>query len=207
MSPSAARPGIAGIPGVATRRRPKKSTRRYLCPVIWRGRRRFSPISSVRRQRLCRRKTTPGQPLLSSQPGLAGAAQSRTGTVAFVAPMPLGKPRGGAVLLDGLTDSPAARAIWRNSGSSGVNAAGGAAFAGDTRTAPGGVNGGWLGEHWLAATRLAVRKATRLAGRTCRCIWSATLTGGALRAGVCPGWPEDPPASAAAVLLLSPIMA
>ncbi len=88
--------------------------------------------------------------------------------------MPLGKPRGGVVLLHGLTDSPYSvrylAQLWQQRGYVAV-----APRLPGHGTAPGALTAvDW--ETWLAATRLAVREATRLAGRTCRCIWSATLT-------------------------------
>ena len=76
--------------------------------------------------------------------------------------MPLGKPRGGVVLLHGLTDSPYSvrylAQLWQQRGYVAV-----APRLPGHGTAPGALTAvDW--ETWLAATRLAVREATRLAG-------------------------------------------
>ena len=76
--------------------------------------------------------------------------------------MPLGKPRGSVVLLHGLTDSPYSvrylAQLWQQRGYVAV-----APRLPGHGTAPGAVTAvDW--EIWLAATRLAVREATRLAG-------------------------------------------
>ncbi|SVW31102.1 alpha/beta hydrolase [Klebsiella pneumoniae] len=76
--------------------------------------------------------------------------------------MPLGKPRGSVVLLHGLTDSPYSvrylAQLWQQRGYVAV-----APRLPGHGTAPGALTAvDW--ETWLAATRLAVREATRLAG-------------------------------------------
>ncbi len=89
--------------------------------------------------------------------------------------LPQGKPRGSVVLLHGLTDSALQRArylaqlwqqrvMWRW-----------CRVCRDTARA-GGVNGGGLGD--LAGGDALWQCAKRRAwpGRTCRCIWSVTLT-------------------------------
>ncbi|EPY5205891.1 membrane protein [Klebsiella pneumoniae] len=76
--------------------------------------------------------------------------------------LPLGKPRGGVVLLHGLTDSPYSvrylAQLWQQRGYVAV-----VPRLPGHGTAPGALTAvDW--ETWLAATRLAVREATRLAG-------------------------------------------
>ncbi|WP_226620481.1 alpha/beta hydrolase [Klebsiella quasipneumoniae] len=76
--------------------------------------------------------------------------------------LPQGKPRGSVVLLHGLTDSPYSvrylAQLWRQRGYVAV-----APRLPGHGTAPGALTAvDW--ETWLAATRLAVREATRLAG-------------------------------------------
>ena len=76
--------------------------------------------------------------------------------------LPLGKPRGSVVLIHGLTDSPYSvrylAQLWQQRGYVAV-----APRLPGHGTAPGALTAvDW--ETWLAATRLAVREATRLAG-------------------------------------------
>ncbi len=76
--------------------------------------------------------------------------------------MPAGKPRGGVVLLHGLTDSPySVRHLAENYQKHGFVAV--VPRLPGHGTAPGALTDvDW--EAWLAATRLAVREATRLTG-------------------------------------------
>ncbi len=93
--------------------------------------------------------------------------------------MPAGKPRGGVVLLHGLTDSPySVRHLAENYQKHGFVAV--APRLPGHGTAPGALTDvDW--EAWLAATRLAVREATRLTGNDFPCIWWATPTAGRWR--------------------------
>ena len=93
--------------------------------------------------------------------------------------MPAGKPRGAVVLLHGLTDSPySVRHLAVNYQQHGFVAV--VPRLPGHGTAPSALTDvDW--EIWLAATRLAVREATRLTGITCRCIWWATPTAGRWR--------------------------
>ncbi len=172
MSPSAARPCIAGIPGVATRCRPKRSTEATFAQYLAREKTIFADLQREVTEALPEEDKTPVNRFYRHSrvwPGQFKQDWNRS----FVL-MPLGKPRGSVVLLHGLTDSPYSvrylAQLWQQRGYVAVaprlpghGTAPGALTAVDWET-------GWRRRVWRYAKRPA------LPGRTCRCIWSATLT-------------------------------
>jgi alpha-beta hydrolase superfamily lysophospholipase len=92
--------------------------------------------------------------------------------------LPQGKPRGAAVLLHGLTDSPySVHYLAQRYQQQGFVAVAPRLPGHGTAPARSPVDR----EEWIATTRLAVREATRLAGMTRRCTWLVTPTAGRWR--------------------------
>lgn len=170
MSPSAARPCIAGIPewqrDVGRRDRPATFAQ-YLA----REKTIFADLQREVTEALPEEDKTPVNRFYRHSRVWPGQFQQDWNR-SFVL-LPLGKPRG-VVLLHGLTDSPYSvrylAQLWQQRGYVAVvprlpghGTAPGALTAVDWET-------GWRRRVWRYAKRPA------LPGRTCRCIWSATLT-------------------------------